>query len=459
MGNDYTSSAFIKNCFIILIAFAFLSCAILYIYLNHKFDNTVLILQIINYVSFILWFCVCVYSNKKFVPLFIFLYQILSLIILYSYYLYYVGNSLGINPNDALFYQDLNEKIRGLSFTNAISTIWNEPRIAYSIGDIGFPVIRYCISKCFFYLGPDEINFVLLFFNAIINTLASYYLFKLARFFLNDYNSKICMILWGLSSALVWISASGLKDSIFSFFTLLSIYYMQCIIEGKKTLKNFLCFYFFLICTIFFRIFIFLFVFFTYFVRRHLEKAFFKFYVLGMIIFIVLSYVGTDIFTNIMPQLGALKMARNINLEKSFGVANLFTNTMNFCLAWVTTIPALYPQAEFRNQYVLTYSIILLYFSFFFIFTFVKILILKEKKLYPIVLILFFNIVLTIVSVVSIQYRFALPTVYLHYIVIMYLFENKDRLLRIFNKKISLGVANLVVAPVALILFVYYNLH
>lgn len=459
MDNNYASNNFIKNCIFVLLTFGFGACLILFHYLNYKTDNTFIVLQLINYVCFFSWFLVCIHSNKKFVPFIIFTYQTFLLLLLHAYYIYYIGNSLGINPNDALFYQELNEKIRYLPFKDAINAIWNEKRIEHSIGDIGFPIIRYFISKIFFFLDYNGINFVLLFFNAFVNSLASWYLYRLAKFFLSETGSKICMILWGLSTALIWISGSGLKDSIFSFITLVAIYYMQCILEGKKSFKNYFCFYLFLMCTVFFRIFIFLFVFFTYIARRYLKKAFFRFYTIGMIVFIILSYVGTDIFANVMPQLGALKLARNMNLEKSFGAANFFTNTMNFCLAWVSTIPAFYPWAEFRNQYVVTYSMVMLYFSFFFIFCFIKVLLLKEKKLYPIMLILFFNIVLTIVSVVSIQYRFALPVVYLYYIFILYIFENKERLLKIFNTNISISVANLIVAPISLALFAYYNMH
>lgn len=458
-SKENTSRKFIINCFFVLLSFGLLGCLILKHYAGATADDTFFVLQLINYICFILWFFVCIYSDRRVVPFIIFTYQIFLLLLLYSYYTYYIGNSLGINPNDALFYQNFNEKIRQLPFSEALNAIWNEQRIEHSIGDFGFPLVRYFISKFFFFLDYEGINFVMLFVNAVANTFASLYLYKLARFFLNEENSKICMILWGLSSALVWISGSGLKDSIFSCITLISLYYMQSIFEGKRSFRTYFNFYLFLFLTIFFRIFTFLFIFFTYIARKYLKRLFFNFYVLGMIIFIILAYVGTDIFANIMPQLGALKLARNLNLEKSFGTASFFTNTMNFCLAWVSTIPAFYPWAEFRNLYVVTYSIVKFYFSFFFIFCFLKVLLNKEKKLYPIMLVLFFNIILTIVSVTSLEYRFALPVVYLYYIFILYLFENEDKWLCIFNRKISLGVANLIVAPICLVLFVYYNIH
>ena len=194
-----------------------------------------------------------------------------------------------------------------------------------------------------------------------------------------------------------------------------------------------------------------IFTFFRKFVNKH--------FVFILIVFTLFSYFGIDLVVFISPKLGALKLARDSRLEKFFGSSSFFANTMNFALAWVSTIPAFSVKAEFRNLLAASYSIIKFYFSFIFIFCIYKVVRKRLFDLYPLFMILFFNIILTIVSCTSLEYRFMLPVVYIYYIFIAFFYDNSDELLYIMRKKISFGMLHLLISPLAILMVLYYNLR
>jgi hypothetical protein len=125
---------------------------------------------------------------------------------------------------------------------------------------------------------------------------------------------------------------------------------------------------------------------------------------------------GLSLFYVFMPELVFVSAAVS-NTQFS---NNISSHLMNFCLAWIGPIPAYSAGNHPANIIVCSYSIMKVYFSFFGIFGIYKAIKIKDKKIYPLIMIIVFNTILLIVTFNSLDFRFAYPVSFIYMILMVY---------------------------------------
>jgi hypothetical protein len=119
-----------------------------------------------------------------------------------------------------------------------------------------------------------------------------------------------------------------------------------------------------------------------------------------------------------------------------------------------------YPGNEiFQNVVVIGDSIIKVYFSFFVIYGMYCVVRNKDVRMYPLMLILVFNTMLTIITVHSLDYRFGYPTSFLYYYLILYGYFSiyKAKIYIAQKEYLSINFAHGFALICAVFLTVFYN--
>lgn len=458
MKNISSKNHYFCVCLLIIYIFLFLSE---FSFLAIQFNNNstipvgIRIVQILLPVAFLCFFLLSIYYHNHSISFILILsFQIVCSSLLWSYYYFITKQPLGFDANDAFVYQQALEKSLGGSWTDLVEVLKSEPRTA-SLSDWGFPTYRFFIYKLF----PDVIDgiFALVITNCIVHTVSSLYVYKLASRFLDKVSSIVVMSLWGLSASSIHVNTCGLKETIFSFFVVLSVYHL---IEIKYKNKIFHTILFFLnvIFVWFFRNYVSIFLILVYIGCYPFRKIFYKWIVLFVIGIFLVSFLGTDVLAFLLPPLKWVKISRDLRLRQFFGNNILIANIMNFCFAWVAPIPRFNETAEIKQVVFSGYSIFTAFFSLFGFYGILNILRKKVICFYPLITFLICNIVLIIVTCYSLDFRFQHPTSFIYDILIVFGFsEIHTNGIQISGKTILSGrlVVLIIFSIMFLLVFVY----
>ena len=399
-----------------------------YLYLTNRIilpSNDIVIIQITSLIFFLGAFTLGIRLNTRSVFILIFFYQaILSIF-------FFLSKSFEYNV-DYFSYSYI-----------ARLPIKDIPKETIDFSDWGYSLILHNMYK----LGGGRIGGDLLvcILNIFTQIPTTYFVWKLTKKLFSEKEAKIAILLWGLNIYSIWFNATGLKESIFVFIITGSSYYMYMFMQSKKT-KYLLPFLLFVISSIFFRYYVTIFFVIVFFLRIFFQKLYEKYFLhlclisLAIILFgdIMIAKYFSDVMA-IVLQREALWKDQNIIIGTVFNVISAFISP--------------YPAINFTNQNVnlLTsiFSVFKVFFSVWGLYGMFILIRNRQSHTYPLINILFFNILLTIISGFSLNYRYMHITMPLYTIFIAYGFKCCQ-----YKKIISFFYI-----PVVLILMVIYNLR
>jgi hypothetical protein len=369
----------------------------------------------------------------------IMIYQLFFTFFLYNYFLNIIGNSFGYDPIDAIYYLDLAKYSVNHTLKQLLVYIrWKNTEIS----DYGFPVIRFFIFKL---AGSVDIGILFMcIVNTISMTIGSYFLYKLALFFLDFTSAKIVGLLWGLNSCSIWINTSGLKESIFTTLIIISMLQLYRFFYQKKTLLNIILLLIFVLTTLFFRIWI------TYFfIILILLKPLYtgKLRILAPLAVIFLTIITA--FATYLLTTQDLFLTHLLLKQENRSDKSLMNLLINLLTGFIGPLPNFLNPPVTTSKSVLfhsVYSAFKVFFSLFAIFGGWYILKNKIIKLYPLFFYVFFNILLVIGTVRSLEYRFSYTMIPFYFILIVYGFNHFK-----FKYKKIYSIAYFIMASISVI--------
>jgi hypothetical protein len=287
-----------------------------------------------------------------------------------------------------------------------------------NISDYGFPFIQRIVIKS---AGNVETGlFLMCIFNAVSMTIGAGVLYKLALYFVDHTGAKAAALLWGLNSVSIFCNVSGLKESIFTTLIILTMFYMYRLFERKK-ISNIFPFLIFLLTTVFFRWYLT-----AFFVIIFLLKSVYSGYLrrlmpLAIILLtIVAAYTAYFLSSSFF---GNAVVGQILGSQESSGGGN--TQVLNMIVGFIGPIPNYLASSRttFYSFIFAPYSGFKLFFSLLTLFGGFYILKNHIVKLFPLLLFVIANILLTIASITSFDYRFSYTMIPFYFILVVYGFN------------------------------------
>ncbi|MCD1653161.1 hypothetical protein K7J14_00350 [Treponema zuelzerae] len=328
--------------------------------------------------------------------------------------MYCVQNILGYDANDSLFYYNIAVKNRNNTILGLINDLKSYKRTS-SFSDWGYPIIQhffFSIRK----ISNEFAFFLLCVTAALFHSFSSVLIYKISKHYTSNELSQIISAFWGVNAASVYFNVSGLKETYFVFFVLLSIYSLLNLQFYRFNFKNTLLFIFSTIILFFFRIYIALFVLFVFLLLFCFRKLFYKYFSILLISSFIIAFTGLSLFYRFLPELAYVEGVRNAQLSKSFGTNIFISNIMNFIFAWISPIPAFSYSNKAVNLLVASYSSIKIFISFSAIYYIFFSLQRKNYKYYSLIAFYSLNVLLLIISGVSLDFRFGYPTSFVAFV-------------------------------------------
>lgn len=388
--------------------------------------------------SFIL--CQGLKLNIKAVIFFVLVYQLILTISLHLYFVYVEHLPFGYSPVDAITYLNIAKFSMNNSFSEFIDYMqWKK----FDLSDYGFPLILRFIYGL---LGDVSVSITTMcIINCISITLGTLGIYKLALYFLEITQAKVVALFWGLNTCSIWSNVSGLKESIFTTILIFTMYYMYKYWQNRN-LRILLLWSLFLFLTALFRYYLTLF-FIIIFVCRPIYVGYLRRFIPAAIVVLTIFAAFTSYFISTQ-----IPIIAEILLNQSDKATGLPMILGNMIVGFIGPLPNF---LEHNNLESLTYASFSAFMVFFSIYALLGAwYILKNKviKLYPLLLFVFFNILLVISSIHSFDYRFSYTTVPFYFILIVFGFIHAPKL----N---CYKITRFLYYPFCLLLILWYNLR
>jgi hypothetical protein len=399
----------------------------IYFQIKNPIHGDIFLIQVIYTVLFLTFFFTGIQYGVHSAIIIILCYQILGTIFFYLYYNFYLHSSFGSDPNvDSLLYQRIAEETLNMPINKLIPYL--QEKFSFSPSDWGYNIYKYLITRL---VGDaEEALFIICMINACLHTISSYYLHRLAKYFVNSKEAIVIILLWGLSITSLYFNTSGLKETLFLFLIVLSIYHLYAFYKSNNRINkriHFILMGLFIATTWFFRYYISLFIILTFIGCVPLQKIYNKYFPLVILSIFLICLFGLNLLFVFMPELVYVvtSLITHGNEMVNYVGGNLIiAGIINFTLAFLNQIPAFSAENVNVNLLVCTYSIMKVYFSFFGVYGIYHAIKTNDIIIYPIITILIFNTVLCVVASFSLEFRFAYPTGFLYIILIVYGFNH-----------------------------------
>jgi len=261
--------------------------------------------------------------------------------------------------------------------------------------------------------------------NVFINISTIILLWKLTCQVFDVRVGKLTILLWGLNVYNIWLNATGLKETLFTFFMVGGFYFLYKVSVCNK-LRHILWLMAFVFMIVFFRyyisVFFILIVISLIFFRRIYEKYF----ALIMLFALTVIILGVDLLAFFIEEVAVIYK----NQVGVWGSNGILFSFMNVYSAFVSPYPAMTRGALNQNQLTILFSVLKISLSFWGIYGMYLLIIIKQTKVYPLINILLFNIFLTIISGFSLNYRYMHITMPLYFAFMIYGFiQSRHKLL------------------------------
>lgn len=412
--SDIIYSRLQKYVFLCFILFALLHLSLRLLFPNDLPEGGIIFVQIVFYCSFLFGFTVGWRLKIKSLFVFVFGYQLVLSVFLYLYFCYFVGNPLGYDPIDALLYKDIAELTMDMDWECFVHHLKYYSNI--DISDYGFPFIQRLV---FMLLGSRWGIEGMIGLNILFHLITLWYLYKLSLLLLDDKREvRLVVLLWGISICSVWLNVSGLKEQAFVFLVVAATYYMY-MFNLKHQIGHLLLFFCFTFSIWFFRYYVSLFlliVFLFFCVFQKVYNKLFLLYCLGIIVIIVF---GINILVYFMPELEVIKAVRE-KVANDNGQGALMYHAVSFIFAFLGPIPSFLETPKKMNLLIAVYSIGKMILSIFGVYAAFWIMKIQKTRFYPLVNLVLFNTLLTIVSGYALSYRYVYITMPLYLILMVY---------------------------------------
>lgn len=192
-----------------------------------------------------LFYVLFIKTNVKTISVAIFLFQIISMILITWINIKYYNEPYGFGADDSLLYRSFGEEYSRQDIVPFVGMIF----LTYGLDDIGYPVIVWLCFR----LNSGYGSYLLLLLNTIVITWGANRLYHISRRFLPYDHSKLVMLLWGLAAFATTTACRGLKEN-FMAFVIIYFFYFLLRFQDKATIKNTLLVIVFVILTFFFRL-------------------------------------------------------------------------------------------------------------------------------------------------------------------------------------------------------------
>lgn len=370
----------------------------------------------------------------------ILLYQLFFTLSLHYYFVDVEQLPFGYNPVDAITYLNITKFSMNHSFQEFLDYMeWKD----FELSDYGFPLILRFVYGV---LGNVEAGIVVMcIINCFSITLGAWGVYKLALFFLDKGQAKVVALFWGLNSCSIWSNVCGLKESIFTTILIFTMYLMYKYWREKK-MYVLLLWIFFLFLTALFRYYLTLFFIILFVCRPLYVSRLDRFIPLFIVLLTFFAAFTSYIISTQIPILTEILLNQT---EKVTGLPMILGNMI---VGFIGPLPNF---LQHDNLEALTYSPFSAFMVFFSIYALLgSWYILKNRviKLYPLLLFVFFNILLVISSIHSFDYRFSYTMVPFYFILIVYGFIHAPKL-GYFK------LTRFLYYPLGLILIFWYNLR
>lgn len=414
----------------------FVIASMLYLYFLFYTSSDFFPIYIVHIFSFIMYFCVLMYSSKKkhnyyskWNLLFLVFIFSLLIVILYNFISYaYNNNFFVFSEADAVTYYDESLVIASKSFTEGIKHYLS----SRSFDDLGAVLISSSLYRLI------ESNLILNFFYILIGLITVLCIYRICSHFMSKRYAFVCSISYGLSSFVLWFHSSGLKESFMCMLIVLFFdrYYLYM---KKRNMMHLVYASLFLIVLLLFRPALIFFCIGAVTMSLVLQR---RKGLRGALV-IVLSSVSLIAFYPIFEatynrvllggDLSRLIMARE---QQQMIVGSLqFTYAVNILAQLIGPLPTISPDTKVMLAFYsagLIYKVllsILFWFGVYYVFKY------KVRLLYPLILFSFFEMVSLALILEGLELRKALPHFPLIYIISFWFLDKYDLTNYFKNKK------------------------
>ena len=337
-------------------------------------------------------------------------YQLLLTLSLHFYFVYVEYLPFGFNPIDAITYLNITKFSMEHSFVDFLSYM---EAGGQELSDYGFPTIMHFVYK---WAGNIDAGITCMcVINSFSIVLGAWGLYKLSLFFLNGQWAKLIALFWGLNSCSIWSNVCGLKESIFTTLLIYTMYYMYKFWMGNKhTFLSLFLFLFFLALTVFFRFYLSIFFVLLFLFKFVYTSCLARLMPVIMLALTILSAFTTYFLSTNLPILDMILLNQE---EKATGLPMILANMI---VGFIGPLPNYFQHDNPEALMYAPYSAFMVFFGLYAILGGYYIFKNKVLNMYPLLLFVFFNILLVVSTIHSFDYRFSYTMVPFYFILVVY---------------------------------------
>ena len=405
---------YIQKYFIISVLFLVLLYFFLILLFNIILPTAdVIVIQVISLFFFVNTFLLGIRLKIRDIFIVIFLFQLILSISLF------VSHSFEYN-SDYFSYTAIATKGINMNAGDFIKYIYANYPDLNDVSDLGYPFVLRFVYQ----IAGNQIygDFLMCLLNVFLVLPTLYFVWKLSSGLFSKEEAKISVLFWGLNLYSVWTNASGMKETVFVLVSTGASYYLYKYLTVRSFKKLLWCILF-IIGTFFFRNYITIFFVIIFVSARFFRKTYEKHFVFILISSLIAIFGATSLLSYLVPDVVAILAQRDSLLANTGFSGNLF----NVISAFIAPYPAIGGLNQNVNLLIIVFVAFKVFFSIWGIIGIIYIIKLKQTQAYPIVNILYFNILLTIIAGFSLNYRYMHVTMPLYFIFMVHGFYSMSR--------------------------------
>lgn len=352
-------------------------------------------------------FCYQLYKSRpNAITVAIFLFQVISMMLITWINIEYYKEPYGFGADDALSYRSFGEDYGTRDFISFAAALY----LLNDIDDFGYPTIVWLCYKASYEYG----SWLVIVLNAIVIALGSGRLYQIALRFLPHNYSKLVMVLWGFSVFATTTACEGLKEN-FMVFVIINYFYYLLQFQDKASIKNTVLTVLFILLTFCFRLATGYSVILCFLVTSILKLKFVRNKIK------MLSLIGVGAAVVFLPTVlvllaGQRGMDPDVfatqSAEKSEAGGGFVVYVMNIISSLIGPFPCFVSKDPEKLNYITRYSLlptIKMVISFFFYYSLFEIYKKKITTMFPMAIFVLINILMLIIAFFGLHVRFQWP--------------------------------------------------
>ena len=356
-------------------------------------------------------FLMCRYWRfHVFVP-FLFLFQVVWIVLFRTFNILHYGNGLGYHPADALFYHGFGSRFAVSAQSLAeLSTFLKS--YSYGVDDWGFCIVA---SVVYYMFGSDAGFFILALLNAVFVVWGACLIYRIAKRFSSEMNARAVCLLWAVMPFSLYTSSVGLKENYMVFLVIAAVY---CVYryQERSSLKFLLIGIGSILALLLFRTaltfmlalsFLFVFLLKSRSFTRHVNL----WLLVGGFFSFIMFTVAVDFIGSIRGNVTAESLGNQAdNIEGHAGIVVTITNLLAILIG---PFPS-FISDPVKVNYITLYSfgaMVKMWLSFYYVYGVVRILQKREVYFYSMLVFIVFHSLMLVVSFYSLHDRYQWPQI------------------------------------------------